>query len=176
MQLRTILVAAATAAALEASVPSEVLARPEAGLQPAATAGEGKIEHKPLERTPRGSAIFIRAQVKDPARLFAPLVFARAAGSERFAAYSMNDRGNRGFVARLPSSMLDEGSFEYFIEARHDEGDATRFGSPTKPILCVAFDPPARPVKATFRTDEPGATLKIADNEAGKTPVTVARR
>ena len=175
MQLRTILVAAATAAALEASLPSDLLAQPPTpGLQPAATAGEGKIGHKPLERTPRGGPIVIRAQVKDPARLFSPLVFARAAGSERFAAYSMSDRGNRGFVARLPSSILDEGSFEYFIEARHDEGEPTRFATPTKPIVCVAFDPPARPVKATFRSDEPGATLKIDDNEAGKTPITVA--
>src|SRR5207248_9058076 len=73
-----------------------------------------------------------------------------------------------------PSSILEEGSFEYFIEARHDEGEPTRFGSPNKPIVCVAFDPPARPVKATFRTDEPGATLKVDDNDAGKTPVTVA--
>jgi len=101
-------------------------------------------------------------------------VFARPAGSQRFGAYSMLDRGSRGFFARLPSSILDEGSFEYFIEARHDEGEPTRFGSPTRPFMCVAFDPPPRPVKATFRTEEPGATLKVDDNEAGKTPVTVA--
>src|SRR5256885_16663496 len=85
----------------------------------------------------------------------------------------MVDRGSRGFVARLPASMLEEGSFEYFIEARHDEGEPTRFGSPLRPFMCVAFDPPPRPVKATFRTDEPGATLKVDVNEAGKTPVTV---
>src|SRR6267143_1800017 len=106
--------------------------------------------------------------------LLAPLVFARPAGSQRFGAYSMVDRGSRGFFARLPSSMLDEGSFEYFVEARHDEGEPTRSGSPTKPFICIAFDPPARPVKATFRTEEPGATLKIDDNDAGKTPVTVS--
>ena len=176
MQLRTILVAATFAAAAEASVPSELLAQatPQPGVQPAPAAIEGKIDHKPLERTPRGAPIVIRAQVKDPARLFAPLVFARTAGSQRFGAYTMADRGNRGFVVRLPSAILEEGSFEYFIEARHDEGEATRFGSPTRPFICVAFDPPPRPVKATFRTDEPGATLKVDDNEAGKTPVTVA--
>ena len=86
----------------------------------------------------------------------------------------MIERGTRGFVARLPASLLDEGSFEYFIEARHDEGDASRFATPARPIICVAYDPPARPVKATFRTDEPGATLKVDDNDVGKTPVTVA--
>src|SRR2546421_2251507 len=176
MQLRAILVAASFAATVEASVPTQLLAQatPQPGLEPAPSAIEGKIEHKPLERTPRGGAIVIRAQVKEPARLFAPLVFARTAGSQRYGAYTMTDRGNRGFVVRLPSAILEEGSFEYFIEARHDEGEATRFGSPTRPFICVAFDPPPRPVKATFRTDEPGATLKVDDNEAGKTPVTVA--
>src|SRR5205807_2631442 len=119
-------------------------------------------------------ATVIRAQVKGPARLFAPLVFARPAGSQRYSAYTMAERGNRGFLVRLPSAILEEGSFEYFIEARHDEGEPTRFGTPTRPFMCVAFDPPPRPVKATFRTDEPGATLKVDDNEAGKTPVTVA--
>ena len=172
------LFAAILAATAEPSIASGKLLLAQAvvqpGVQPAPSAGEGKIEHKPLERTPRGAAIVIRAQVKDPARLFAPLVFARPAGSQRYAAYSMVDRGSRGFLVRLPSSILNEGSFEYFIEARHDEGEPTRFGSPLKPFICVAFDPPVRPVKATFRTDEPGATLKIDDNDAGKTPVTVA--
>jgi PEGA domain-containing protein len=173
-----VLFAAIFAATAESSIASGRLLLAQAvvqpGLQPAATAGEGKIDHKPLERTPRGASIVIRAKVKDPARLFAPLVFARPAGSQRFGAYSMVDRGSRGFFARLPSSMLDEGSFEYFVEARHDEGEPTRSGSPTKPFICIAFDPPARPVKATFRTEEPGATLKIDDNDAGKTPVTVS--
>ncbi len=170
--------AAILAATAEPSIASGRLLLAQAvvqpGVLPAPSAGEGKIDHKPLERTPRGAAIVIRAKVKDPSRLFAPLVFARPAGLERYGAYSMVDRGSRGFLARLPSSILDEGSFEYFIEARHDEGEPTRSGSPTKPFICVAFDPPARPVTATFRTDEPGATLKIDDNDAGKTPVTVA--
>ena len=177
MQLRTILVAATLAATAEASARSEFLlaqATPQPETQPAPAAGEGKIEHKPLDRSARGAPIFIRAQVKDPARLFAPLVFARPAGSQRYAAYTMVDRGSRGFAVRLPPAILDEGSFEYFIEARHDEGEPTRFGTPTRPLVCVAFDPPPRPVKATFRTEEPGATLKVDDNEAGKTPVTVA--
>jgi tetratricopeptide (TPR) repeat protein len=177
MQLAMVL-AAALAATAEPSIASGRLllaqAVPQPGIEPVASAGEGKIEHRPLERTARGSAIVIRARVKDPARLFAPLVFARPAGSQRYLAYSMVDRGSRGFVARLPPALLDEGAFEYFIEARHDEGDATRLGSPTRPLTCVAFDPPSRPVKATFRTEEPGAALKVDDNDAGKTPVTVA--
>src|SRR5882762_6507834 len=150
-----VLFAAIFAATAEPSIASGRLLLAQAvvqpGVQPSTSAGEGKIDHKPLERTPRGASIVIHAKVKDPARLFAPLVFARPAGSQRFGAYSMLDRGSRGFFARLPSSILDEGSFEYFIEARHDEGEATRFGSPTKPFVCVACDPPARPVKATFR-------------------------
>jgi PEGA domain len=177
MQL-AIALAAAFAAAAEFSTQygrvllAQAVAQP--GVEPAPSAAQGKIEHKPLERIARGSAIIIRARVKDPSRLFAPLVFARPADSQRYAAYSMVDRGRRGFQARLPSAILEEGSFEYFLEARHDEGEPTRFGSPAKPITCVVFDPPPRPVKATFRTDEPGATLKVDDNDAGKTPVTVA--
>ena len=177
MQLGIVL-AAAFAATVDPSIGSrkvllaQAAAQPDA--EPATSAMQGKIEHKPLERVARGSAIIIRARIKDSARLFAPLVFARPVGSERYAGYTMVDHGGRGFAARLPGSILDEGSFEYFIEARHDEGPPTQFGSPNKPLVCVAFDPPPRPVKATFRTDEPGARVKIDDNDAGVTPVTVA--
>ena len=177
MRLGTIVLAALAAAAdpsRAALAQTDLPAGAEPGLEPAAKATEGSIEHRPVERNARGTAIFIRAKVVNPSRLFAPLVFARPAGTQRFGAYSMLERGTRGFVARLPASLLDEGSFEYFIEARHDAGDATRYATPGKPIVCVAFDPPARPVKATFRTDEPGATLKVDDNDVGKTPVTVA--
>src|SRR5882762_2753166 len=139
-----VLFAAIFAATAESSIASGRLLLAQAvvqpGLQPAATAGEGKIDHKPLERTPRGASIVIRAKVKDPARLFAPLVFARPAGSQRFGAYSMVDRGSRGFFARLPSSMLDEGSFEYFVEARHDEGEPTRSGSRRLALVVARFD------------------------------------
>jgi tetratricopeptide (TPR) repeat protein len=177
MQLALVLAAALAATAGSSIASGRILlaqAAEQPGVEPAPSASQGKIEHKPLERIARGAAIIIRARVKDPARLFAPLVFARPANSQRYSAYTMVDRAGRGFAARLPSSILEEGSFEYFIEARHDEGEPTRFGSPNKPIVCVAFDPPARPVKATFRTDEPGATLKVDDNDAGTTPVTVA--
>ena len=177
MRLGTILLAA-LAAVVEPSraafAQTDLPAGAQAGVEPAPNATERDIEHRPVERNVRGTPIVIRAKVANPSRLFTPLVFARPAGTQRFGAYSMVDRGARGFVARLPASLLGEGSFEYFIEARHDEGDATRYATPAKPIVCVAYDPPARPVKATFRTEEPGATLKVDDNDVGKTPVTVA--
>ena len=69
---------------------------------------------------------------------------------------------------------MSEGSFEYFIEAQHEEGGATRLGSPRKPFNTVAFDPPPQPVAFTFRTEEPGAAVRIDDNDIGKTPLTVA--
>src|SRR5437763_6259055 len=164
MRLGSILLAAAAALAApsrQVLAQTDVPARAQPDVEPAAVAGEGKIEHRPVERTARGAPIAIRAKVKDPSRLFAPLVFARPAGTERFGAYTMIDRGQRGFVARLPASLLDEGAFEYFIEARHDEGEPTRVATPMRPFVCVAYDPAARPVKATFRTDDPGATLKV---------------
>src|SRR5207237_7088398 len=117
----------------------------------------GKIAHTPLEKSPRGESVVIRARVQDPSRLFAPLVFARRSGNARYEAFTMRDRGTRrGFEARLPSSILSEGSFEYFIEAQHDEGAPSRAGSPRKPIACVAFDPPPEPVAVRIRTAEPG--------------------
>jgi tetratricopeptide (TPR) repeat protein len=177
MQLAIVLAAALAATAGPSTASRGTLlaqAVVQPGAEPADSALQGSIDHKPLERIARGSAIIIRAKIKDPARLFAPLVFARPVGSERYAGYTMVDHGGRGFAARLPNSILDEGSFEYFIEARHDDGPPTQFGSPGKPVACVAFDPPPRPVKATFLTDEPGARVRIDDNDAGVTPVTVS--
>src|SRR5260370_2319141 len=86
----------------------------------------------------------------------------------------MRDRGKRGFRASLPPATLSEGSFEYFIEAQHEEGGATRLGSPRKPFATVAFDPAPVPVAYTFRTEVPSASVKVDDNEVGKTPLTVS--
>ena len=137
-------------------------------------AEDSKIEHAPLEKAPRGQGVFIKAKVGDPSHLFAPLVFARRTGASRYEAFTMKDKGKRGFRAYLPPSILTEGSFEYFIEAQHEEGGATRLGSPRKPFNTVAFDPPPVPVAYTFRTAEPGAAVRIDDNDIGKTPLTVS--
>jgi tetratricopeptide (TPR) repeat protein len=149
-------------------------AAPEAKPDTVPEAQDSKIEHTPLEKTPRGQGVFIKAKVGDPSHLFTPLVFARKAGSSRYEAFTMKDKGRKGFRAYLPPAILSEGSFEYFIEAQHEEGGATRLGSPRKPFSVVAFDPPPEPVAFTFRTEEPGASVKIDDNDIGKTPLTVA--
>ena len=153
------------AAGAAAGSPGSNDARPEAA--------DSKIEHTPLEKSPRGETVIIKARVQDPSHLFAPLVFARRVGTERYEAFTMRDKGKRGFIARLPPSMLSEGSLDYFIEAQHEEGGATRLGSPRKPYNTVAYDPPPVPVPITFRTEEPGASVKVDDNDIGKTPVTV---
>ena len=183
MTVALLLVAAAAAADVRpaAAWPRDaVLAVNEeaAGLheEPAAAkAAPGKIAHAPLERSPRGEAVVIRAKIDDPSRLFAPLVFARKSGSARYEAFTMRDRGaRRGFEARLPASMLSEGSFEYFIEAQHDaEGVASRAGSPRSPYSCAAYDPPPEPVAVTVRTPVPGVPVRIDDKDYGTTPVTV---
>lgn len=134
---------------------------------------DSKIEHTPLEKTPRGQGVVINAKVGDPSHLFTPLVFARKTGTSRYEAFTMKDKGKKGFRAYLPPSILSEGSFEYFIEAQHEEGGATRLGSPRKPFNCMAFDPPPVPVAYSFSTIEPGATVRIDDNDIGKTPLTV---
>ena len=141
----------------------------EAAPPPAAV----KLEHIALEKTPRGETVVINAKVQDPSKLFTPLVFARKSGTARYEAFTMRDRGRGGFQARLPPSILSEGSFEYFVEAQHEDGPASRLGSPRKPFTCVAFDPPPQPVAVRIRTAEPGASVRIDDNDAGKTPITV---
>src|SRR3977135_2750814 len=120
----------------EATAPAEKAeARPPAG--------DSKIQHAPLLTTPRNETVVISAKVLDPSKLFAPLVFARKSGIARYEAFTMRDRGaGRAFQARLPSSILSEGTFESFMEAQHEEGPATRLGSPRNPLTCVAFDPP----------------------------------
>ncbi|MGZ6141953.1 MAG: PEGA domain-containing protein [Myxococcales bacterium] len=152
---------------------NEEAAAPQGKADTVPEAQDSKIEHAPLEKTPRGQGVFIKAKVADPSHLFTPLVFARKTGTSRYEAFTMKDKGKRGFRAYLPPSILSEGSFEYFIEAQHEEGGATRLGSPRKPFNCVAFDPPPVPVAYTFRTAEPGAAVKIDDNDIGKTPLTV---
>jgi tetratricopeptide (TPR) repeat protein len=176
MTLVSILLAVAAASAEPSSRPAllaQAGAPSSAQPLPDSAIGTGGIEHKPLERSARGQPVFVRARVKNASRLFTPLVFARPAGSETYHAYSMVERGQGTYQVRLPASILDEGSFEYFIEARHDEGGATRSGAPRSPFICSAYDPPARPVQTTIRTDDPNATIKVDDNEVGKAPVTV---
>src|SRR5437870_2156308 len=169
----------AAAAAINARDSSEhvravlLAVNEEAGAAGAEPSGSSpKIEHAPLEKTPRNETVVIQAKVQDPSKLFAPLVFARKSGTSRYEAFTMRDHG-RAFQARLPSSILSEGSFEYFIEAQHEEGAASRVGSPRKPFTCVAYDPPPQPVALRIRTAEPGAAVRIDDNDAGKTPLTV---
>jgi tetratricopeptide (TPR) repeat protein len=152
---------------------NEEAAAPQGKADTVPEAQDSKIEHTPVEKTPRGLGVFIKAKVADPSHLFAPLVFARKSGQSRYEAFTMKDKGRKGFRAYLPPSILSEGSFEYFIEAQHEEGGATRLGSPRKPFACLAFDPPPVPVAFTFRTEEAGAAVRIDDNDIGKTPLTV---
>ena len=172
----------AVAAAVDARASSEhvrevlLAVNEEAGASAApqaAPGGDSKISHTPLEKTPRGENVSLQARIQDPSKLFAPLVFVRKTGTSRYEAFTMQDRGRGNFRARLPASILSEGSFEYFVEAQHEEGAASRSGSPRKPFTCVAYDPPPQPVALTIRTAEPGASVRIDDNQAGKTPLTV---
>src|SRR5205823_10530026 len=126
------------------------------------------------EKSPRGRVVTIKAKVSDPSRLFTPLVFARKTGTSRYEAFTMRDKGENVFNAFLPSSIMSEGSFEYFIEAQHEEGGATRLGSPRKPFNTMAFDPPPEPVTINLTSDEEGSTVKIDDNDVGKTPLKVS--
>src|ERR1043166_4406543 len=104
---------------------NEEAAAPQGKADAVPEAEDSKIEHTPLEKTPRGKTVILKAKIADPSHLFAPLVFARKTGDPRYEAFTMRDKGKKGFKAYLPSSILSEGSFEYFIEAQHEEGGAT---------------------------------------------------
>ena len=149
MHLALVLIAASAAGSPDSAWVGRILlavneeaAAPQGKADTTPEAQDTKIEHTPMEKTPRGLGVFIKAKVGDPSHLFTPLVFARKAGTSRYEAFTMKDKGKKGFRAYLPPSILSEGSFEYFIEAQHEEGGATRLGSPRKPFNCVAFDPP----------------------------------
>ncbi|MBS2022774.1 MAG: PEGA domain-containing protein [Deltaproteobacteria bacterium] len=132
------------------------------------------IDHTPLEKSARGLSIIIKARIENPSTLFLPQVYARPAGSKRYQGYTMQEnRKGKTFQARLPASLLNEGAVEYFIEARSDDGGASRAGSPAQPFSTVAYDPPPVPVSTTFRTDMDGADVKIDGDLLGKTPLTV---
>ncbi|TMB17753.1 MAG: hypothetical protein E6J65_19125 [Deltaproteobacteria bacterium] len=77
---------------------------------PPETGRNGKIAHAPVEKAARGATVVIKAQVQDPSRLFAPLVFARRSGNERYEAFTMRDRGpsasdRRGSRSRASPSI-----------------------------------------------------------------------
>ncbi|TMA25455.1 MAG: PEGA domain-containing protein [Deltaproteobacteria bacterium] len=178
MSLAFVLIAAAAAspAAGEGGWRQQILfAVNEEAARPGAPESQqaSKIEHTPIAKWPRGRAVVVEARIDDPSHLFAPLVFARRAGNNRYEAFTLRERGKRRFRAFLPASILSEGSFEYFIEAQHEQGGPTRRGSPRSPFACVAFDPPPEPVACTITSGRAGDTVRIDDNEVGKTPVTV---
>jgi PEGA domain len=132
------------------------------------------IDHTPLEKAARGLSVVIKARITNPSGLFAPQVYARPAGSKRYQGYSMSESKGGRFAAHLPANLLNDGSLEYFIEARNEDGSAARAGSPSQPFSTLAYDPPPVPVPSTFRTELDGAEVKIDGDSIGKTPITVA--
>jgi len=112
--------------------------------------------------------------VLDPSKLFAPLVFARRSGIARYEAFTMRDRGPGGRSRRAclrassPRGRSSTSSRRNTSKALHRVSE-----SPRNPLACVAFDPPPQPVAITIRTAEPGAAVRIDDNDAGRTPITV---
>jgi tetratricopeptide (TPR) repeat protein len=176
MHFAVVIVAAAVAAGQSRQQLLRAVNDEAASAGAAATSeqrGDPRIEHKPIEKTARGRSVVVDARVADPSHLFLPIVFARKPDTGKYEAYTMRERGRRGFRALLPSSILAEGSFEYFIEAQHEHGEATRLGSPRAPFSCEVFDPPAEPVAYLLHTSEAGAVVRVDDLEIGRTPLSV---
>jgi len=138
----------------------------------AAPSSDSKIEHTPLLTTPRNETIVIQAKV-----LTLPAV--RRRWSSRASPGSLATRHSpcaTGCGGRSRRACLRASSprlIRVLHRAQHEQGPATRLGSPRNPHVCVAFDPPPQPVALTIRTAEPGAAVRIDDNDAGRTPVTV---
>src|SRR2546426_11250831 len=90
----------AAAAAINARDSSEhvravlLAVNEEAGAAGAEPSGSSpKIEHAPLEETPRNETVVIPAKVQDPSKLFAPLGVARKSCTPPYAAFTLRERG-----------------------------------------------------------------------------------
>lgn len=179
-----LLIAAAMSgpAALAQAQGSQAVAEKEPAPLPAASEAKpiksaSKIEHTPVTKWPRGKPVLIKAKIDDPSSLFAPRVYARPTGTKRFRVFSLIERKRNFFTARLPSSMLLDGSLEYFIEAQHElSEEISRVGSAQNPFTVLPFDPIPDPILLTLRSDVDGAAVQIDDKPAGQTPLTTKIR
>lgn len=147
----------------QAAVPAQDL--------PAVT-GDENVQHKPLDVVARGQSVRIGATIRNQAKVYTPLVFARKGGQERFHGYPMVPRGKDRYQARLPSSFLTEATFEYFVEVRLEGGGLKSFGSAQHPFVVKVEEPVILPAKITISSEE-GATVTVDGKEIGAAPTEI---
>jgi len=128
------------------------------------------VVHTPLESAIRGTTPKIAADIKNQARNFTPLVFARGGGRTRFHGYPMVPLGGDRYQARLPSMFLRGDKFEYFVEVRLETGGIRSFGSATRPFVVQVEEAKVEPVALSILSD-PGAVVTIDGKEMGEAPL-----
>jgi hypothetical protein len=143
-------------------------ASPAAG----APANSENLAHEPITKAVRGTQPTIKVIAKRPSASFAPLVFARATGTQRYFGYPMGNRGHDSWVARLPLNLLIGASFEYFIEVREAGGVRSYVGSDDKPFVVAVEDAPILPAMAQVTSAE-GAMVSLDGKDIGVAPQTV---
>ena len=127
-----------------------------------------QIEHTPLTKAVRGRPVVIRAAITGASTTFAPQVYVRAEG-KRYQGYPMDDRSAGGrFSAQLPSAVLEGAHFDYFLEARLEDGTLASFASAAKPVVVEVSDPTEAEAAAQAKRarDETAAQLKKAAAES----------
>lgn len=98
-----------------------------------------RIVHVKVLQTPKGVDVQIRARFEDKSEIFAPSVYYRQHGGEKYETVEMT-KGEEGYVGVIPAAVASE-PLEYFIEVFDAEGNGpAREGSPDKPIPIAVYE------------------------------------
>ena len=92
------------------------------------------ILHDPVTTAPTGQPIRVRADITDPDGVFAPAVYVRAQGSDRYVSIPMKLEDGV-YAAVVPAELVVQ-DLEYFVEAFDELGNGpSRRGTPEAPLL-----------------------------------------
>lgn len=128
------------------------------------------LPYRPIVKAERGTPPRIEAQIKEASARFAPLIFARRAGSQRYSGYPMSQSRTGKWLGRLPASITSGKSFEYFIEVRTDAG-VKDFGTADQPFAVQVEEPEIKPAKLSVSSDAAGVAVLLDGKEVGKAPL-----
>lgn len=122
------------------------------------------ILHKAPGSVPRGVALDIVADIRDPAGVFGPTLYFRRVGTGNFSTSSMTEVGGK-YIATIPASAVSV-DIEYFIESFDNEGNGpARMGTPEKPLRARVGPPApvAPPAPAPVPRPEPQVDIKAPE-------------
>ena len=126
------------------------------------------ILHEPVTTAPTGQPVRVRADITDPDGIFAPAVYVRAQGSDRYVSIPMKLEDGV-YAAVVPAELVVQ-DLEYFVEAFDELGHGpSRRGAPEAPLLIrvsapsvpkVVVKPPPENAAAALVTPPPSVEQK----------------